>query len=524
MWWRHLPIAGKLAVWLVLSTGVSFLIFGAITLKVQRRGDEELVLQAADRIGDVIKRSTRYQMLHNDRAALYQMVRDIGSEPGIARIRIFNGEGRISFSTDVEEVGQVVNKQAEACYACHAQAEPLTKLARPDRARIFSVDGNHRVLGVIRPIENEPSCSQAACHAHPAGQRVLGVIDSQLRLDSVDSQSAAQEHLLRLTSLAGVLLICLLSVAFIWVFVHRPIRDLRRGTHRVAAGDLKYRLTARSNDELGELVNSFNTMTDQLAEARSRLEAGIENKTRQLEKAQIFLEGSEKMASLGKLAATVAHEVNNPLFGILTYARLGLKSLEAAPDDLSREKAVQSFRVIERESRRCGDIMRNLLTFARQAPSDRSPQSVNELVSRAVTLVRHQLDLQSVALETDYARDLPEIPCDAGQIQQVILVLLINALEAMPQGGSLHVSTARDPLDGVRIVVRDTGGGIKAEVLPKIFEPFFTTKEDVHRTGMGLAVARSILEQHGGSIQARSQEGGAEFTVRLPVMAYETHE
>src|SRR5579883_2674170 len=182
-------LAAKLAVCLVASTAAFLTLFGFVMLREQRRYAEELVLQAADRISDVIRSSTHYEMLHNDREALYNVIHEIGREPGIRRIRIFNKEGRISFSTDPTEVNTVVDKRAEQCYACHAQQAPLTKLARPDRARIFQDGGGQRVLGVIRPIENGPVCANAACHSHPASQRVLGVIDAHVSLASVDAQS-----------------------------------------------------------------------------------------------------------------------------------------------------------------------------------------------------------------------------------------------------------------------------------------------------------------------------------------------
>jgi two-component system NtrC family sensor kinase len=227
--------------------------------------------------------------------------------------------------------------------------------------------------------------------------------------------------------------------------------------------------------------------------------------------------GSEKYAAIGKLAATVAHEVNNPLFGILTYSRLGLKELDRTPiDDTSRRRMREQLTVIERESRRCGEIMKNLLTFARQAPRRRQPARVNELIDRSLLLIRHQAELLGITVKMNLDTALPAIECDAGQIQQVLLVLLANACEAMPQGGVLTVTT-RPAAPQIAIVVRDTGPGIPPEVLPHIFEPFYSTKDDAHRTGLGLAVAQSIVEQHGGSIAARTLDtGGAEFTVLLP--------
>src|SRR5581483_7355067 len=165
----------------------------------------------------------------------------------------------------------------------------------------------------------------------------------------------------------------------------------------------------------------------------------------------------EKMASIGKLAATVAHEVNNPLFGILTYARLTLRAVEKGAAG-SQKDIVENLGIIERESKRCGDIMRNLLTFARQAPSHREPNDLNALIGRALVLVRHQAELLGIEIRSSLQDDLPPVFCDAGQVQQTVLVLLVNATEAMPHGGMLEVSTELDAAgEHARIRVRDSG-------------------------------------------------------------------
>ena len=522
----HQGLAVRLTAWLILSTVALFTLFGWMNLRMQRRQAEELVIQAADRISDLIQRSTRYLMLRNDREALYQVIHTLGSEPGIRRIRIFNEEGRISFSTQPDEVDTLVDKEAEACYGCHALEAPLTRLDRPDRARVFTDAQNQRVLGLIRPIENEAACSQAACHAHPPERRILGVIDADLSLATVDAQLAAQmTELVQFTAVALVV-IALVSAVFIWLFVHRPVHELTEGTQRVAGGELDYRLPVRSGDELGRMAISFNKMTADLAEARAELtdwarslEDRVEEKTRELESAQSHLIASEKMASLGKLAATIAHEVNNPLAGILTYARLTMKWLEKDGfDPKVKAEMTEHLGIIVRESRRCGEIMRNLLAFARQAPDHREPNDINTLTEHALRLIEHQLELQDIELQKEIADTLPVLECNAGQIQQVILALLVNATEAMPHGGRLKVTTGLSA-DGqsVEIRVLDSGTGIPEDILPHIFEPFFTTKEEQSRTGLGLAVAHSIVDQHSGQIAVRSAPGGeTEFTVTLP--------
>ena len=226
------------------------------------------------------------------------------------------------------------------------------------------------------------------------------------------------------------------------------------------------------------------------------------------------------MASIGKLAATVAHEINNPLFGILTYARLTSREL-ARHEFAGRDELAEQLLTIERESKRCGDLVKNLLTFSRQQPSRREPNDLNIIARRAILLVKHKLEMQNIVLRENLAEDLPTVECDANQIQQTLLVLMVNASEAMPKGGTLEVATAFDAeTEQASVRVKDTGGGIPADVLPRIFDPFFTTKEDQNRTGLGLAVAHSIVEQHAGEISVRSTPGeGTEFTVALPVTA-----
>jgi two-component system NtrC family sensor kinase len=362
---------------------------------------------------------------------------------------------------------------------------------------------------------------------------VLGVIDVHLSLEAVDQQSGVQQNLALWVSAGGILLLCGVSGWFVWKVLHRPIHDLIAGTKRVAGGDLSYRLEPSSNDELGELADSFNKMTAELAEAHAEittwaqeLENRVQKKGEELERAHNYLVGNEKMASLGKLAATVAHEVNNPLFGILTYSRLCLKELEKPDfDAATRDRMLRQLSTIERESRRCGDIIRNLLTYARQAPRKRERNDVNAIIDRAVTLTRHQFKLQNITLETGLQPDLPQIVCDAGQLQQVLIILLTNGAEATGEGGQLWLSDERADADHIAIRVRDNGGGIPPEILPHIFDPFFTTKEDKLRTGLGLAVAKSIVEQHGGVIVARSKPAqGAEFEVTLPIEARDTSE
>jgi two-component system, NtrC family, sensor kinase len=526
-WYTKLRIglATKLAMCLVLSTVALFTLFGYLNLRLQKRQSEETVLQTVDHIGDIIQRSTRYQMLRNDRDALYQVIQTIGSEPGIRRIRIFNKEGRISFSTDPSEVSKLVDKRGEACYGCHAQSQPLAKLNRPDRARIFTDAQGQRVLGSIRPIENDATCSTASCHAHPPDRRILGVIDTDLSLATVDAQLAQHQARLAEFTAAAVVLMSLVSGAFIWLVVHKPIKELTAGIRQVAQGDLNRTITVHSRDELGTLADSFNKMTGELSEAHRELtdwtktlEVRVEQKTEELNRAHERMLHVEKMASIGKLAAAVAHEINNPLAGILTYAKL-LKKWLARWDESRREDALSSLDLIESESRRCGEIVRNMLTFARATPINFEPADLNSVADRSVRLVQHQLDLGSIDLKLDLAPDLPPVRCDPAQIEQVLVALIMNAIDAMPKGGSLALRSRLLPKTAeAQLQVQDDGVGIPPELLSNLFEPFFTTKERGHGVGLGLAISKNIVERHQGRIEVASDPGrGTTVTITLPL-------
>jgi two-component system NtrC family sensor kinase len=496
----RLGLAAKVAVCVIASTVAFFSLFGWINLSAERRHFQEQVEQSANRTADVIARSTRYQMLKNDADGLKNIVHELGAGPDIQRIRIVNHEGRIAYSTDAQETQQTVDLGAA--------------LREGGRARYFTDKQGHRVLGVMRAIDNGPECAQ--CHRQQ-GQPVLGVIDAELSLAQVDRQMDQHRANLTWFLIGAILFGCLGAVGFMWVVVYRPVKELIDGTHRVTGGDLNYRLPVRSGDELGDLALSFNRMTAEVAGVQAHIEEQVRRKTAELERVHSTLLRSEKMASIGKLAATVAHEINNPLFGILTYARLVGRELQKH-EVANRDEMVEQLQTIERESKRCGDLVKNLLTFSRQAPSNREPNDLNTVVDRAVSLVRHKLEMQNIELVAALAPGLPPIACDANQIQQVILTLLVNASEAMPKGGRVEVSTEFDAsADRGVVCVRDNGSGIPADVLPRIFDPFFTTKEDQLRTGLGLAVAHSIVEQHAGEISVASTPGvGTEFRVTVP--------
>jgi two-component system NtrC family sensor kinase len=532
-WWSGLyerftyGLGTKLIGLLLGAMVIIFALLGYLTIRLHRQHLEASALVSAERMSDVIRRNTTFYMMRNDREGLHRAMATMADEPGVIRVRVFDREGRITYSTEPSETSRTVDKDAEACYKCHSQRQPLAKLDRPDRFRVYRNGGGHRVLAIITPIENQAECSNAACHAHPASQQILGVLDTHLSLAKADQQLAQGTWQMLAYDVMAMVTIAFLS----WLFIHRmvslPLKQLHEGTERLSAGDLGYQIELRSQDQIGDLAASFNSMSLQLRGANEQmvswartLEDRVEEKTREVRRAHDEVLHVETMASLGKMAAVVAHEINNPLSGILTYSKLIKKWIDR--DQASGEKkeeAMQSLDLIASESRRCGDLVKNLLSFSRTSPMNVQSTDIEQVLQRCVLLVRPNLDHSAIQLQLKLAQGLPRIQCDPAQIEQVMLALMVNAIDAMPKGGNLWIESALGR-GGTTIVltVRDDGAGIAPEVMPRIFEPFVTTKEHGRGTGLGLAVSRGIVERHSGKISLQSELGkGTTVTITLPV-------
>jgi two-component system NtrC family sensor kinase len=489
------------------------------------------MIREVSQFSDTVKRSTHYAMLQNRWGDAFQIMETIGKQEGVNRVRVFNKEGVILFSTDKAEVGKAVDKRAESCYACHAAERPLERLQLPARTRIFAGPNGHRLLAMITALYNEPGCLEG-CHVHAPATHVLGVLDITMSLEEVDREIAA----LRRDRLAsGVLSVAVLALMLSLIVrrgVVRPVRALVEGTRRVGEGDLNYRLPVRSRDEIGVLASSFNQMTCSLQRTQGELDAlvqtleeRVEKRTRELRDAQAQLAQTEKLASLGKLSASIAHEINNPLSGILTYAKLLSRKLRAGPPDAEGiPVALQQLALIERETQRCSAIVRNLLDFARQREPTFQRVAVPAVLEEALSLLANRLSLQNVTVAKEYA-PVPEVRADSGQLRQAFVNILMNACEAMPGGGDVRVAVRESeaPREGkggaaprsVEVAISDGGQGITPEHLGKVFDPFFTTKEK--GTGLGLSVVYGIVEKHGGKITVESVLGrGTTVSLRFP--------
>ncbi|MHC4940097.1 MAG: sensor histidine kinase [Planctomycetota bacterium] len=485
---------------------------------LQRRHMTDLVRGSAERTAETIQRALHDAMLRSGADEVNEIVDRIVSQQDVERIRLFDLDGRITASSDRTEVDTLVDQTAEACSVCHGVDPPRQSLDPRFRVRQFESADGTRLLAVTSPFRNEERCGK--CHNHPRDRKVLGVLDVHLSMEPVEASLLASERQLGAGIAVAIVCVALLAGALVWWMVIRPVRALTAATVSAGHGDLGTRVEVTSTCELGSLGNRWNETMDELDRSRERLaewshmlEQRVAEKTRELEKAHENMVVVEKMVSLGKLAATVAHEINNPLAGISTYARLLRKGL--SPD----AKGQRALTMMEEEARRCGRIVRNLLLFSRDQGANLEEINLGELVDRDVMLVQHGADLGAVEIRIEIEEGLPPLYADRGQIQQLLLVLFMNAIEAMPDGGLLSLRAERGGEDEVVLTVSDTGCGIPPEQQSQVFEPFFTTKEEGKGVGLGLAVAYGIVERHGGRIQLDSVPGqGTTFTVYLPRM------
>ncbi len=323
---------------------------------------------------------------------------------------------------------------------------------------------------------------------------------------------------------AIIAILCVVLLLVILIFsttrIINPLQIMVMATQKIAKGDLTHKLHVKSRDEIGALAQSFDRMTEELRLANQKLiewgktlEKKVEERTEEIRKMQAHLVEQEKLASLGKLAAGIAHEINNPLGGILIYSHLLLE------DTKKSSPRYDNLKKIVKETTRCKDIVKGLLQFARPKDPEMMLTDINENLENSLSIMERQVLFQNINLQKKYSADLPKIVADGAQLQQVFMNIILNAAEAMDGNGTLTIKTYLDgDGDHIHIDFIDTGHGIKEEDKRRLFEPFFTTKEVGKGTGLGLAISYSIIQKHEGTIKVASQEGkGSTFTVILPV-------
>jgi two-component system NtrC family sensor kinase len=480
---------------------------GLFSYMMTRFEHDELIAEVVKRSrvsSEIIKRSTRYAMLKFDREAMHHILEQVGLQENVEQVRILNKEGDIIVSTHPEEIGRRVNKQEEACYGCHDKDKPLERLPMSRRWRLYGSSEDRRI-GVVDPIYNEPDCWNAACHQHPQDKTVLGVLDVVVSVNEVNETLTASAWRRAIFTIATIIVVGAGLSYYLYRTVSVPVRRLLTGTKRLSAGELDYQIPITDATEIGVLAQSFNSMARTLKEQQQQV-------VRQ-----------EKLASLGQMAAGIVHEINNPLSGILVYARLMLKQI--AEKTIDFETAASHLQKMEREVQRCSRIIRNLLDFSRQTPPQLREVNMANVIEEALLVLGHQASLQNIEVLKEYAPDTPKIEADFDQMRQVLNNIFVNSMQAMKGGGRIVLrlsSAGLGILEGadrvLKVEIEDTGCGIPPEHLSNLFTPFFTTKEKGEGVGLGLAVVYGIIQRHNGKIEVSSEVGkGTTFTIYLRV-------
>jgi two-component system NtrC family sensor kinase len=510
-------------------------VLGLFMFLVVKHERDQLLDEAIGRVAqlsEVITRSTRFAMLQNQPYYVHRIIEDVGNHRSIDKVRIFSKEGVIIDSTYPHEVGQKVDRNAEGCVRCHLGEQPLEQLPRSERSRIFTAPDGRRLLGTMEVIRNEPSCSNAGCHVHSPNQSVLGVLDIVYKLEDIDRTMRTSAYTIAALSLGFILLAALAVTLFVRRLIYVPLTDLELGAKRIAGGNLEETIPVRSEDEFGQLASSFNAMTVALRNSQAELrewgytlEKKVEERTQQLKVAEAEAVQSEKLASVGLLAAGIAHELNNPLTGVLTFSSLIRQNMPAGSAD------AEDMDLVIRETRRCADIIRRLLDFAREKAPEKKYTDLNQVIEETARLVQRPANLSDIVITLELDPNLPPVWVDGHLIKQVIMNILVNAQHAIEGGGSITLKTRRFPtplspepgapaVPMIEIAVIDTGCGIPEKNLKRIFDPFFTSKEVGKGTGLGLSVSHGIVKAHGGTIKVESIVGkGSTFRVYLPLEA-----
>jgi two-component system NtrC family sensor kinase len=468
----------------------------------------------------------KYPMSVGDSSAVEQVLTDIREKMEGIEVFICDTNQLITWSTHRDKIYTNITNTINNAEPMAALALLLQSGEAPKESFEAEIDGKRHII-IIEPILNEEACF----HCHGSSRKIIGGMIVKTNVERALRTVTAAKNRTILTTILALLAIIVISYAMIEKFISRRVQRFAGGVKKVAAGDLDFEIQARSTDEIGDLARSFNIMTHELKEARDEitnwtltLEDLVEERTVQLKRAQENAIQAEKMASMGRLAAIVAHEINNPLAGIRTYAKLMLKrKSELFPGDAV--KYIQYIETIESESARCGEIVRGLLQFARPTKPKIGQHDINTLVEETLRLVQHQIDLLNIEIKLELASESPQISCDDQKIKQALVALLLNACDAVQSDtGFIDISTyLMEEKKRVGIAISDNGIGMDEETRSHMFEPFFTTKtvspekESSLNSGLGVSVVYEIVKSHQGSIEVESQLGkGTTITICLP--------
>ncbi|PKP34752.1 MAG: hypothetical protein CVU00_05535 [Bacteroidetes bacterium HGW-Bacteroidetes-17] len=518
----HSSIYGRVVYIITILSVILFLSFGIIFRSVYREYLNTVIRQSGNNVGSVVEGALYYSMLTNDKGSLQSTMDIINTMNGIDEVNMYDSKDSLAYSSFISDS---TNSGNPNCVACHDDLnemfvwnEKSYKIIDIKSAcSMNKTEKGHRQLLIRTPIMNEKSCYLSSCHAHNESDEVLGSLIIKIPLNDLDTaiqKSSAEFFIL-------AILTTILLVSFLILFtsdkIKKPLNAIIQASESVARGDKSTRLEIKPNllDDMRLVSQAFNNMLDNLNAANielenwsHQLEYKVQKKTVELSEIQQELIHIERIASLGKLSSSVAHEINNPLSGVLTYTKLVHKQLEKLEmDPKSKESMLKYLKVIEAETKRCGDIVKSLLDFSRKDEVNFENKSLHKILKDAYDLMAHQMKILNVNFYVDFTASNDLISCRENQIKQACIAGLVNASEAVSQNGEIVMKTSNPDKDHIKLEIIDNGVGIAPDDIPHIFEPFFSAKQKVSGIGLGLAIVHGIVQNHKGKIEVNSELG-----------------
>lgn len=520
--WLRSSIYGRVVFSITVLSIILFLLFGVIFRSVHQQYLNTVIRQNGNNISSMVEGALYYSMLTNDKGALQSTLDIINTMPGIEEASMYDINDSIVYSSYSSDSASSGNPN---CIVCHDDMDKMFSI-REKSYRIIDVKSacmmnktkkGHRQLLIRTPILNEPSCYVSACHAHQASDEVLGSLIIKIPLNDLDTaiQKTSTEFYLFAT------IVTVLLVAFLIFFTSRnikvPLKAIVTASESVARGDRGTRLEIKPNllDDMRVVSEAFNNMLDNLNAANTelenwshQLEYKVQKKSEELSEIQHELIRIERIASLGKLSSSVAHEINNPLSGVLTYTKLVHKQLEKLNmDSKSKESMLRYLKIIETETKRCGDIVKGLLDFSRKDEENFEVKPLHKILHEAYDLMFHQAKITNINFYTEFLAVNDTIGCRENQIKQACIAILVNAFEAVSENGEVLIRTTNPDADSIKIEIIDNGVGIAPGDIQHIFEPFFSAKQKASGIGLGLAIVHGIVQSHKGKIEVDSELG-----------------
>lgn len=527
-------IYGRVVFIITISSFFLFLSFGIIFRSVNEAYMKSVISENGNNIGVLVEGALYRSMLENDQTSLQSTLDLINTMKGIDDVNMYDNENNLVYTSISNDT---INHANPDCLSCHTDFDKMFSV-KEKSYRIIDANSecimnpnnnNTRHLLIKSPILNNKTCSTSECHAHSPNEEVLGSLIIKIPMEGLDTalQKSTTDYFLLASVMTFILVIFL--IFFTNKKIKKPLNEIIKASEAVAKGDKTTRLEIKPHQlsdmrmvsyAFNEMLDNLHTATNELQNWSQQLEYKVQKKTEELGQAQNELINIERIASLGKLSLSVAHEINNPLSGILIYTKLIYKQLNNQDlDPTKKESMLKHLKLIENETKRCGDIVKGLLDFSRKDQNGFEPRHLHEILVETFELMSHPMKVANIDFLSDFAAKNDLIYCSPNQIKQICVAILVNASEAVSENGEVLFRTINPDDEHIRIEITDNGVGISPEDIPHIFEPFFSTKQNASGIGLGLAIVHGIVQSHKGKTDVKSVRGKeTTISITLPLL------